>query len=105
MGEVSGALCIGALAGGSVWIKPVHYSQPPPTRSFHLTLPVHAPLLMPLMPMHRRGWTKRKDKKNMSDKSPTAEITCACGRLAPESGGKGKVREGKMWAAATLWPF
>jgi ubiquitin carboxyl-terminal hydrolase 48 len=39
-----------------------------------------------------QGWTKRKDKKNMSDKSPTAEITCACGRLAPESGGKGKVR-------------
>lgn len=37
---------------------------------------------------------KRKDKKNMSEKSPTAEITCACGRLAPESGGKGKVRGG-----------
>lgn len=34
----------------------------------------------------------------MSDKSPTAEITCACGRLAPESGGKGKVR-GQGWSA------
>lgn len=47
-----------------------------------------------------RGWVKRKDKKNMSDKSPTAEITCACGRLAPESGGKGKVRGG--WDALAV---